>query len=97
MLLAALVLAAESLEDLINEAAQTKNWPMLAAAAVILIVPVVLKALGKSVPLLDQALSWAQKALPMMRKKEVPPAPEGEPQGVAKVVPIEDAKKGPNP
>jgi hypothetical protein len=93
-----LILAVEpTLEDLINEAAQSKNWPMLAAAAVILIVPVVLKALGKSVPLLDQALAWAQKALPMLKKKAPPPAPEGEPQGVAKVVPIESAKKDEQP
>lgn len=88
----------ESLFDLVNQAAQTQQWLILAIAAVLLIVPVVLKALGKSVPVLDQILAVAASLLKTFAKKAPPPAqlPENQ-DGVAKVVPIEDARKGPQP
>ena len=89
-----LILAAENLEALIHEAAQNKDWLTLAIAAVLLIVPVVMKALGKKVPLLDSGLDLVAKILPALKKKPVEPPPaEGEKQGLAAVVPIEDAKK----
>lgn len=100
MWILASILAAEmTLEDLINEAAQSKNWPMLIAALIVILVPAVLKLLGKKVPLVDAAVDLAKKALPMLRKKEAPPPAEGEKEGLAAIIPIEGKKddKGPQP
>jgi hypothetical protein len=81
-----------SLEELINEAAQSKNWPMLIAALLVVVIPAAMKIAGKQVPILDSALTFAKKYLPLLRKPEVPPAPEGEKEGLAKVIPIEEKK-----
>jgi hypothetical protein len=89
----------DSLLDLVNQAAQSQQWLILAIAVVLLAVPVVLKALGKSVPILDQILAVATSLLKTFAKKTPPPPaqlPENQ-DGVAKVVPIEDARKGPQP
>lgn len=100
MWMLASILAAEvTLEDLINEAAQQKNWPLLVGALVIVLVPAVLKLLGKQIPIIDSAVDLAKKALPMLRKKDVPPPAAGEKEGLAAIIPIEGKKddKGPTP
>ena len=79
---------------IIDTAAQTQDWLILAIAAVLLIVPIVLKALGKKVPLVDGIIDLAVGIL-KTRKKAPPPVPAGELEGVAKVVPIEAEKPKP--
>lgn len=90
----------DELLSLLNDAAATHNWPVLAAGVVVLAVPIALKAFGKSVPGLDQATTFLVTQL----RKVKPPAPKPEtlPEnqpGIAKVVRIEDARedKGPQP
>ncbi len=83
------------LADLASDASQAvqdgisaHNWLLVGAGALALIVPVVLHALGKDVPvvspLLDGLLGLAKKA-----GKPAPPPP----QGVADVVPIKPDPK----
>lgn len=84
------------LSALINEAAQNKEWVLLAVSAVALIVPIVLKAIGKQVPLLDTILDVAIKIAVSLRKPKAVEAPkdgETKAEGVAGVVKIEDEKK----
>lgn len=92
----------DELLALINDAAASHNWPVVAGGVAVLAVPIVLKALGKSVPGLDQLTKFAVDAL----RKVKPPAPKPEtlPEnqpGLSNVVSIEDAKKpedkGPQP
>lgn len=79
--------------DIIDTAAQTQDWLVLAVASVLLIVPIVLKALGKRVPLVDGAIKLAVGILKSRKPKE-PPAPQsGETQGIPSVVPVTDAEK----
>lgn len=86
--------------NLLSDAVVSQNWPLVAAIAVVFILSVVslvLKALGKNVPLVDKVLDFAKSGLKFIPKK-APPAPApGEPQGVAAVVPVVEEKKGPNP
>lgn len=86
------------LNQIINDAAQGHDWLVLAIAAVLLIVPVVMKALGKKVPIVDTILDLGLKVLPLLKKKPVePPADPSQPQGIAKVVEVvKDPKNGPN-
>lgn len=86
--------------SLINDAAASHNWVVVAGGVAVLAVPVVLKALGKNVPGLDQLTKFAVEQL----KKVKPPAPKPEdlPEnqpGIANVVHIDDARKdkGPQP
>lgn len=90
----------DELLSLINDAAASHNWPVVAGGVVVLAVPIVLKALGKSVPGLDQLTTFAVSAL----RKVKPPAPKPEEQpenqpGLASVIQIDKAKedKGPQP
>lgn len=79
---------------LINEAAQNKDWVILVGALIALVVPVVLKLFGKSVPIVDTILDFGIRTLVSMRKKpaEVAPAKD-EKVGLAAIVQIEDARK----
>ena len=92
----------DDLLSLINDAASTQNWPVLAGAVAVLVVPIVLKAIGKPVPILDQAIPTAVKFLKGIKKPAPKPEtlPENQP-GLANVVNIEDARKpedkGPQP
>lgn len=85
---------------LLNDAASTQNWPVLAAGVAVLAVPIVLKALGKSVPGLDQA---TPVIVGFLRKFKKAPPPEQKPEdqpGLSNVVRIENARredKGPPP
>ena len=90
----------DELLALISDAASTQNWVLLAAGVGVLAVPIVLKALGKSVPGLDQLTKFAVDAL----RKVKPPAPKPEEQpenqpGLAAVIQIDKARedKGPQP
>jgi hypothetical protein len=90
----------DELLALLNDAASTQNWPVLAAGVVLLAVPIVLKAIGKPVPILDQVLPTAVKFLKGMKKPA--PKPEEQPEnqpGLAAVIQIDKAKedKGPQP
>lgn len=90
----------DELLALINDAAASHNWPVVAGGVAVLAVPIVLKALGKGVPGLDQLTKFAVDAL----RKVKPPAPKPEAlpenqSGLANVVHIDKAKedKGPQP
>jgi hypothetical protein len=84
----------DELLALLNDAAANQNWPVLAAGVVLLAVPIVLKAIGKPVPILDQAIPTAIKFLKGIKKPAPKPEtlPENQP-GLSNVVNIEDARK----
>lgn len=91
---------AESIDvvALINEAVAAKNWPLLAVAVAMIVVPVVLHLIGKDVPIVSSVLTKiAQflKARPTAPKPSEPPAEA--PKGVESVVTIKDETRGPNP
>lgn len=79
------------LVTLINEAAVNHQWVLLGVAVVCLVVPIVLKALGKSVPIVDQAIAIVLKVARGFSKPKVLPAPGKE--GVEAVVKVEEEKK----
>lgn len=81
------------MEDLINQAVAQGNYLLLAAAVLLLLVPAGLKLAGKDVPGLDAAIELAKKLL-LSKTKIVPVKPEDQP-GIASVVDIQDARKGP--
>ena len=80
------------LQALINEAAQNKDWLLLAVGCVALAVPIVLKALGKNIPVVDQILDVLIRVAVNFRKKPVPTPANGK-EGISAVVPIEEKKK----
>ena len=86
--------------SLINDAATTQNWVLLAAGVALLAVPIVLKALGKNVPGLDKLTPIAVGFLQKLKKPAPKPEdlPENQP-GLAAVIQIDKAKedKGPQP
>lgn len=89
----------DDLIALLNDAATTQNWPVLAAGILVLAVPIVLKALGKSVPGLDQA---TPVIVGFLKKFKKAPPPEQLPEnqsGLSNVVHIDKARedKGPQP
>jgi len=83
------------LNQLLNEAAQAKDWIVLGGALLCLVVPIVLKALGKSVPIVDSIIDIAKNVLVAIRKKpeqkQVESKNDAE-QGIASIVSIETAK-----
>lgn len=82
---------------LINDAAASGNWLVLALAVVLLAVPIVLKALKKPVPIVDQLVPVLVGLLKRL-KKDPPPEQKPEAQeGIAAVVPIESARKPEEP
>lgn len=74
--------------DVIDAAAQSKDWLILAIASVCVVVPIVLKALGKNVPLVGTAVEFVAGILKARKPKPPPPAPEGQAQGIGAVVPV---------
>ena len=89
---------ANQLIEQLTSAAAAHNWIATAVIATLLIVPLVLKMLGKSVPVLDGILSWAAGFLPQLRKATDPkpvdaPVDPSKPSGLAAVVPIADKKE----
>lgn len=78
--------------SMLGDAAQVQDWLGLGLLALVVVVPVVLKALGKKIPLVDTAIS-AILAFVKSRKPKAPPAlKEGEKEGLAAVVKIEEKK-----
>ncbi len=89
----------DELLNLLSDAVATQNWLVVVPVALILVLGVVsavLKALKKPVPILDTLIDLAKGGVKLLPKKEAPKPAEGEAQGVAAVVPVEE-KKGPNP
>lgn len=84
------------MEDLINQAVASHDYVLLVLAVLLLAVPAGLKLAGKNVPGLDAAIDLGKKLL-LTRAKIVPVVPpsEGEKTGIAAVVDIQDARKGP--
>lgn len=82
--------------SLINDAVAAKNWPLLAVAVLMLVVPIVLHLIGKDVPVVTSVLTKIAEFL-KARPAAKPVAPVDEPKGVLAVVKVEEEKKGPNP
>ena len=75
--------ASEVLPDpahaLLNEALAGGNYWIAGAVAVVILVPLILKALGKRVPILDTVLAAALVILKGLSRPRAPPAPPPEP------------------
>lgn len=84
----------DELLTLISEAAASHSWVVLALALVLLAIPLVLKALGKSVPIVDQLLPALVGLLKGFKKKPAEPEVKPEDDGISNVVHI-DKEKGP--
>lgn len=74
------------------------QWVPASIVAVLIIVPLILKALGKKVPVLDPIIQVAFELLQKMAPKKDPakvatPAEQPGVEKVAKIVPIEELKK----
>lgn len=82
---------------IIDTAAQTQDWVILAIASVVLIVPIVLKALGKKVPLVDAGVNLVVGILKGMKRKAPPALSPDAKDGVAAVVPVKDVSEQPKP
>lgn len=91
----------QQLLDTLNQAAQSHQYVLLAVALLALIVPAVLHALGKDVPLASPVLKAAVEIVKGMKVVDRVPPPANKPEGVAAVVPVvEDLKdkgSGPQP
>ena len=78
----------------LSDAVASQNWLVVVAVSIVVVLGIVasvLKALGKSVPLLDSILGVAKSGVKLLPKKEAPsPARE---EGIAAVVKVEDEKK----
>lgn len=76
----------ESVLDTLNQAAQQGDWLVLTIGGVAVVASIVLKALGKSIPVVDSIIGLALKVLPSIRKQ---PKPEAQP-GIESVVDVKD-------
>ena len=65
----------DSLVALINDAVSNQQWILLALAIVLLIVPIVLRALGKQIPIVDQLVPVITGFLKGLLKKPEPKRP----------------------
>ncbi len=75
----------------IQEAAASHDWLTVIVGTVLVTVPVVLKALGRSVPILDQVLGAGGSILKFVKgRKKDAPAPQ---PGVSSVVDVVDEEK----
>jgi hypothetical protein len=84
------------LNSIVSLALDHKDYILLAVALVAMVVPVVLKALGKDVPIIDSLLEAVVGLVEKLRASKnaaPPPADPSKPDGIAAVVPIETAKK----
>lgn len=84
--------------ELLSGAVQSQSWLIVVAAAVLLalsVTIVVLKAINKPVPLLDTLLELGKGVVKVLPKKAPPPPVDPSKDGVAAVVEIKDARKGP--
>lgn len=84
------------LQALIDYAVAHHDWLLLAAASVALIVPIVMKLLGKQIPVVDSILTGALSLVTSWRKGKDDAsdvAKAADQKGIAAVVPIDSAKK----
>lgn len=81
------------LEAIINQSVVAKDWVTLGVAVVVLVVPIVLKALGKNVPVVDTVISWVRGVLAARAKQPVAPPPPSGKDGVEAVVPVVEKPK----
>ncbi len=77
---------------LLGNAAQAQDWLALGLLAVAVVVPVVLKAMGKKIPFVDTAVSAVIAFVKSKKPKEPPPPAKDEKQGLAAVVVVEEKK-----
>lgn len=88
----------QDLNALLQLAVEQHNYLLLAVVAVLIIAPIVLKLLGKSIPgqeLIVSALKGLAQFLGS-RSNKLPPPPENETKGAAaviQIVPEEDKKE----
>lgn len=80
------------IEAIINSAVVSHDWVTLAVAVVVLVVPIVLKAMGKNVPVVDAVIGWVRSVLAARAKKPTPPPAAGK-EGVEAVVPVVEKPK----
>lgn len=78
--------------EMLNAAAQSQDWLALGLLAVAVVVPVVLKAMGKKVPFVDTAVSAIVAFVKSKKPKEPPPPAKDEKTGLEAVVKVEDKK-----
>lgn len=77
---------------LLNNAAQSQDWLALGLLALVVVVPVVLKAMGKKIPFVDTAVSAIVAFVKSKKPKEPPPPAKDEKTGLEAVVKVEDKK-----
>lgn len=80
---------------MLNDALAGQNWMAVAAISavmVLMLVSIVLKALGKGVPVLDTLVSMGKGLVKVLPKKAPPPPADPAKDGVAAVVPVEEKK-----
>ena len=74
--------------NMLAEAAKANDLLLIAVALAAVVVPLVLKVLGKNVPGLDPVLRLIVSVVGAFRKKKDPPPAPDEPQGVSNLVPL---------
>lgn len=83
--------------QMLQDAAINHQWLLLGVGLVCLLVPLVLKAMGKSVPVVDSLLDMVLKIAKGFKKSPVAPvnpvAHAGSPEGAKAVVVVEEEKK----
>ena len=85
----AVPVASDPALDFLTEAARNGDLIAVSVACVVVLVPLILKALGKNVPFVDSLLSVAVGAFRSFRGIKKPPVrPPEEQGGIASVVPI---------
>lgn len=88
----------DDLMQMLSDAVAGQNWPVVVVLAVLVVlslVAVVLKMLGKDVPILDKLLDLGKGIVKMLPAKKEPPPVEPDKDGVSNVVPIRDDSQKP--
>lgn len=78
--------------NMLNAAAQSQDWLALGLLSLVVVVPVVLKAMGKKVPFVDTAVSAVLAFVKSKKPKEPPPPAKDEKTGLEAVVKVEEKK-----
>lgn len=87
------------MDDLLNQLGQlvqSQDWLSVAVVSALILVSVagvVLKALGKSVPILNTVVDLGKGVLKVLPKKAPPPPADPAKDGLAAVVKIEDKRE----
>jgi hypothetical protein len=83
----------DQLLQVINDAAQAQDWPLLAAGLAALLVPAGFIVAKKGMPSFVRPALDAVLALAKVRRKAPPPPKPGEKSGLEAVVDIREEKK----